>query len=297
MQNKLESLIQNIPVNILKQASFELTERYRAQQKPYLTRYEHYLAYLITRMPATLAVITQVLKTIPTTQIESFLDLGAGPGTGYLAAHKIFPTIKQATLIETDSEFIKLGQQLIDNPVDWQKKHLPCELAAHDLVLMSYSLNEMPDPEAIVTQAFHAAKKILVLIEPGTPEGYQRIIKMRTHLLNMGAHIIAPCPNSLPCPMQGQDWCHFPARVQRSKLHKQLKGGELGYEDEKFSYLIVSREKHSPADARIIAKPELHKGWVELRLCTHGHIEQKKVSAKDKLIYKKARKADWGDEF
>lgn len=297
MQQKLETLIQGIPLTMLKQASQELTDRYRTQQKPYLSQKNHYLAYLITRFPATFAVITQVLKAVRVIQIESLLDLGAGPGTGFLAAQKVFPNLTKNTLIETDPEFIKLGQKIIDTEVTWQQSHLPCELTPHDLVLMSYSLNEMPDPETIITQAFKATKKILVIIEPGTPKGYERIIEMRTHLLNLGAHIIAPCPNALPCPMTGTDWCHFPARVERSKLHRQLKDGDLGYEDEKYSYLIVGREPGTLPAARLIAKPEFHKGWVQLRLCTIGKIEEKKFSAKDKLAYKQARKSSWGDEI
>lgn len=290
-------LIQQLPFSALKIASQELSTRYRNQEKPYLTTKTHYLAYLITRFPATFAAITQVLKRVSTYSIESILDLGAGPGTGFLAAKEIFPMLAKSTLLETDPEFIKLGKKLIETPVDWQRAHLPCELDAHDLVLMSYSLNEMPDVEKVVTQAFHATKKILVIIEPGTPEGYARIIQMRTHLLNLGAHMIAPCPNALPCPMTGSDWCHFPARVERSKLHRQLKEGELGYEDEKYSYLIVGREPAALPDARIIAKPEFHKGWLQLRLCTIGEIDAKKFSAKDKLAYKKARKSSWGDEI
>ncbi|MFA6037294.1 MAG: small ribosomal subunit Rsm22 family protein [Legionellales bacterium] len=297
MQKTLETLLQHTSFAALKQASFDLSHRYRNQEKPFLTSREHYLAYLITRFPATLAVITQVLKRVSNYSIESMLDLGAGPGTGFLAAKEIFPMLAKSTLLETDPEFIKLGKKLIETPVDWQRDHLPCELTSHDLVLMSYSLNEIPDIEKVVTQAFHATKKLLVLIEPGTPEGYARIIQMRTHLLNLGAHMLAPCPNALPCPMTGTDWCHFPARVERSKLHRQLKDGDLGYEDEKYSYLIVGREPGLLPAARLIAKPEFHKGWVQLRLCTQGIIKEKKFSAKDKLAYKKARKSSWGDEI
>jgi ribosomal protein RSM22 (predicted rRNA methylase) len=78
-------------------------------------------------------------------------------------------------------------------------------------------------------------------------------------------------------------------------LHKQLKSGELGYEDEKFSYLIVSRNAIETPQARIIAKPEFHKGWLQLPLGTQGRIDNKKFSAKDKEKYKHARKSSWGD--
>lgn len=297
MQKIIDALIQPISLATLKAAHEELSSRYRNHEKPYLTRKEHYLAYLMTRFPATFAAITHVFKALPDYSIESMLDLGAGPGTGYLAAQQVFPMLSKGTLLETDPEFIALGKKLIDTPVQWQQAHLPCALTPHDLVLLSYSLGEMLEPEKIVTQAFLASKKLLVLIEPGTPKGYAQIINMRTHLLAQGAYMIAPCPNALPCPMQETNWCHFPVRVARSKMHRQLKGGELGYEDEKFSYLVVSKEPHPLPQARIVDKPEFHTGWVSQTLCHDGKIEKKIIAKKDKAFYKKCRKLSWGDEL
>lgn len=295
--NHLNTLIEQIPVKLLQQAAQEISTRYRLQEKPYLNRTEHYLAYLVTRFPATLAAITQVLKQVKDFEIDSLLDLGAGPGTGFFAANQYFPQLSQITLLESDPQFIALGKKIIDTPVHWQQAQLPCDLPAHDLVLMSYSLNEMPQLEKVITQAFAATQKLLVIIEPGTPKGYQRILQARALLIQQQAHIIAPCPHALDCPMQNDNWCHFPVRVQRSKLHRQLKGGELGFEDEKYSYLIASKHPHPTASARIIEKPELHKGWVQLKLCAEGKIREQKITAKDKAPYKKSRKSSWGDEY
>jgi ribosomal protein RSM22 (predicted rRNA methylase) len=279
LQPTLTALTDHLPRAQLREATERLSLRYRHYEKPYLRDKLDYFAYLITRLPATLAAIEAVFKEIPDNAITSFLDLGAGPGTGYLAAQKRFPLLKQATLLETDPEFIAIGKQLIADPVDWQQTHLPSTLLPHDVVLMSYSLGEIPESEQIVSDAFAACQQFLVLIEPGTPEGYARIITARKQLLALGAFMVAPCPNYLPCPMTGNDWCHFPARVERSSLHRQLKSGTLGFEDEKFSYLIVAKEK-------------VH---VQFTLCKAGVIEQKIVSKKDNDLYKKCRKLDWGD--
>ncbi|HLF66282.1 MAG TPA: small ribosomal subunit Rsm22 family protein [Gammaproteobacteria bacterium] len=295
MHIEIEALAKDIPVTMLQQAAAELSARYRANEMPYLTTHTHYLAYLITRMPATYAALCAVFKQAGQCNPRSMLDLGAGPGTGYFAAKAYFPDLAQVTLLEADPKFIRLGQQLITDSVLWQQASLPCQLVPHDLVLLSYSLNEMTDPAQIVQAAWQATQQLLVIIEPGTPHGYQRIIAMRDLLLSMDAHIIAPCPNALPCPMQAGNWCHFPARLSRSKLHRQLKGGELGFEDEKFSYLIVAKEAHPIANARIVAPKQTHKGHLQLTLCMEGELKSCTVSQKDKALYKKCRKVDWGD--
>src|SRR5664280_688181 len=99
-----------------------------------------------------------------------------------------------------------------------------------------------------------------VAIEPGTPKGFTLIRKIRAELLEAGARMVAPCPMEVPCPMADPDWCHFAARVERSSMHRRLKNAELGYEDEKFSYVAVAREPVEPAGARVIRRPRHHPG-------------------------------------
>jgi ribosomal protein RSM22 (predicted rRNA methylase) len=99
------------------------------------------------------------------------------------------------------------------------------------------------------------------------------------------------------------DWCHFSQRMERTSLHRQLKGGELGHEDEKFSYLIAAKADAVSADAapipaRIVRHPGKHSGHVQLSLCTpQGGIETRTVTRSSKSIYKLARKAEWGDTW
>ena len=94
------------------------------------------------------------------------------------------------------------------------------------------------------------------------------------------------------------DWCHFSQRVERTSQHRQLKGGELGYEDEKFSYLVVAKNNSPSAGARIVRHPGKHSGHVQLALCTpQRQIENRTVTRSSKEAYKQARKAEWGDTW
>jgi ribosomal protein RSM22 (predicted rRNA methylase) len=88
-----------------------------------------------------------------------------------------------------------------------------------------------------------AARVALVVIEPGTPRGAGAIRTIREELLAAGAHMLAPCPAAMPCPLAAPDWCHFAARVERSSLHRRIKEGALGYEDEKYSYVCATPQR------------------------------------------------------
>ncbi|KAK9668434.1 hypothetical protein RND81_13G060400 [Saponaria officinalis] len=143
----------------------------------------------------------------------------------------------------------------------------------HDLVIASYVLGEIPslkDRIAIVRQLWGLTRDILVLIEPGTPEGSHIISQMRSHILWMekrksrkrkepsdevakdqsedGAFIIAPCPHDGPCPLVNTGkFCHFVQRLQRTdsqRAYKKSNGAPMrGFEDEKFSYVVFQRGK------------------------------------------------------
>ena len=95
--------------------------------------------------------------------------------------------------------------------------------------------------------------------------------------------------------LPADDWCHFTARVARSKLHKQLKGGDAPYEDEKFCFLAVAREP-CETKARILRHPKIESGLITLKLCTDNGICERKITRKDPL-FKAARKSDSGDSF
>lgn len=97
--------------------------------------------------------------------------------------------------------------------------------------------------------------------------------------------------------MPAGDWCHFAARCERMALHRRLKAGALGYEDEKFSYLVAAKGPAQPATARILRRPSAHPGFVKLELCTREGLQKMTITRSDKEHWKQARKAEWGDSW
>jgi ribosomal protein RSM22 (predicted rRNA methylase) len=160
-------------------------------------------------------------------------------------------------------------------------------------------LGELPQAaaEAVLNKAWKCAGKFLVAIEPGTRRGFAAVNAARSAMIANTAHIFAPCPHASACPMAAAgDWCHFSQRVERTQQHRQLKGGELGYEDEKFSYVVAAKVATPSAGSRIVRHPGKHSGHVQLALCTtQGRIESRTVTRSSKEAYKRARKAEWGD--
>lgn len=298
----------------LTQAAAELSQKYREQTlpgKPFIATEAHRLAYAAVRMPATFAASSAALmeaaRLAPGLKIESLLDLGAGTGAASWAAAVAFHSLQQVSLIEQDRQLIELGRKLAQASerdalrlADWRAANLRMlrEFPPHDLVVCSYSLGEIETAASILKAAWPAAQKLLVVIEPGTMKGFETIRAAREQLIEAGGFLIAPCPHPNACPMSSEnDWCHFAERFERSSLHRRLKGGTLGYEDEKFSYVAFAKQTVQPASARILRHPLRHAGYTQLQLCTADGLQSVTVTKRDKEVWRRARKADWSDAW
>lgn len=307
-QEKIDDLVSRLSPPILKQASQILSTTYRERHssQSIFSNEAQTLAYLAARFPATFAATSYVLQELmarmPHFSCHMLLDLGAGPATASLAALSLFPQIDQITLIEKSSGAVALGKQLLNEKgVDWICKDLQGITAfpSADLGILAYSLGELSSLDSLISSLWKSDIKTIAIIEPGTPIGYKTILKARDLLLNLGGSIIAPCPHAKPCPLQSPDWCHFSVRLARTKLHRLLKGGSLGFEDEKFSYLIVTKDKIAPSThSRILRHPSKGSGHIRLNLCTErGTQEERVVSRKEGDLYRNAKDAKWGDSF
>lgn len=298
----IEELSKRISLNEL-QASFQkVCHNYRNRIFAPFNSNSERVAYLVYRLPATYAVLLHIfyqLKALyPSFAPKSVIDIGSGPGTALLAAGTHFPEIKKAIAIERDQFFISFAKQVISYAVEWCladiASYSPTDEVA-DLAIMSYSLGELTDTSFEKTLSILNRCRYIVIVEPGTKEGYKKILSARSSLIEKGFSVLAPCPHSKTCPLIADDWCHFSVRLPRTALHKKVKSGDLGYEDEKYSYVVLSKESMGAKVSRIIREPKLRSGHGHFVLCDgDGTIHETTISRKSPL-YSVAKKACWGD--
>ncbi|KUN87069.1 small ribosomal subunit Rsm22 family protein [Streptomyces griseoruber] len=314
LRSALGELLDGLPPRQAAAAVERLIAAYRGStptDAPILRDRADVAAYAAYRMPATFEAVCSALEAfadaVPQWTPGSHTDVGGGTGAATWAVSTVWDGSRPVTVLDWAEPALALGREIAAaNPalgdVRWRRARIGSALALDptDLVTVSYVLNELaaPDRAALVDAAAGAAQAV-VIVEPGTPDGYARMIEARDRLIAAGFHIAAPCPHSAGCPIvPGTDWCHFSARVSRSSLHRQVKGGSLPYEDEKFSYVAAARFPVSPAPSRVVRRPQIRKGQVLLDLCeTEERLTRTTVTKKHGELYRAARDADWGDTW
>lgn len=273
-----------------------------------LTKESEAVAYAAARMPATYAAAQAALAealAASGVQMRTLLDCGAGTGAASWAAAGAME-LTQITCLEREDAMRSVGMRLMRAGegelarAQWAAWDATADapLPPADLVVEGYMLGELSGDMRLpaARRLWAAAGQMLLLIEPGTPQGFANLAAVRADLAAQGAHVAAPCPAGCTvCPMQGEDWCHFSVRVQRTKLHRTLKGGEAPYEDEKYAYLALTREPPAAAcTARVLRHPLIAPGRIELTLCEADGRHARRITKKDPL-WKRARKIGAGD--
>ena len=263
------------------------------------------IAYAVARMPAThaacAAVFARLAEVMPDLMPSSLLDIGAGTGAASWAAAVQWPGIS-VTMLDRNPALRTLARKLADvGPLaaaEILSGDLDAEIPKSDLVAASYVLAEHPEEKAADTalDLWRSAERALALIEPGTPDGFARIRAARAALIEAGAHVAAPCTHDQGCPLTGDDWCHFSQRLPRSRDHMLLKEASVPFEDERYTYVVVTRAKVA-AGARILAPPLESKPGLTFKLCDENGLRAQFVASRDKEEYRRVRKRGWGDLF
>lgn len=310
LKEAIEEVVMGVKHTNLIEQSQKISEKYRGNDgkgKRLVTQKEEAIAYAISRMPATYcsvySVLTQVLKKY-NKEIKTVFDIGAGTGAATWAISNFLETEK-ITCLEREKAMRDTGKKLMSKyleNIEWKE----CDIVVDkldekaDLIMTSYMINELnsADREKTILKMWEATNDLLIIIEPGTPEGFKHILQAREILLTQNANIVAPCAHKGMCPINPEeDWCSFYTRVARSGIHRQAKKGELGYEDEKFSYIAFSKNSTCSNGARILRHPQINSGFVKVKLCNEDGIQEKTFSKKDKELYKRIKKMDAGEEL
>ena len=150
--------------------------------------------------------------TVAETGVEptSHVDLGGGTGAAAWAAAEAFASLETITVLDQADEALRLGQRLVERRTGGCAAtgalH-PCRrrvvaTAAADLVTVSYVLSELDaDQQARLVADAMAMGEAVVVVEPGTPDGYERILLVRDAIRDAGWQLLGPCPHAEECPL------------------------------------------------------------------------------------------------
>ncbi|EFP80844.2 37S ribosomal protein S22 [Puccinia graminis f. sp. tritici] len=154
------------------------------------------------------------------------------------------------------------------------------------LAIMSFTLSDLPNQAArreAIEGMWNSGAETMVIIDRGTPAGFQVVADARQQLLMLGRRqlrraryerevaissennedeypdnsaalgswVLAPCPHDKPCPLHLSDnpkhFCHFSQRIERPKFLKDTKHTTRHEEDAKFSYVVIRRGQRPPS--------------------------------------------------
>ena len=312
LRQAVDQTLHGVALADLKRAADILSRRYRGEVRDGRLHLSDRLAaqaYLATRLPATYAAIRASLATVaevrPDFAPATLLDIGAGPGSALWAARDCWDSVEDATMVETSDAIRKVGADLATHAaptrVSWVPGNIETGLPAlprADVVTLAYVLDELPPVliSRVTDQLWALTGDMLVVVEPGTPAGWRRILEVRSRLVAAGAHLVAPCPHQAECPIAAPDWCHFARRVARSRLHRLAKNAEVPWEDEKYIFIAASRTPGEVPAARVLSPPQSASGTIRLKLCRQdGSAAERLVSKREGAAFKTARRLDWGD--
>jgi ribosomal protein RSM22 (predicted rRNA methylase) len=308
----IEAALEGVSTKSLAQHAQALSARYRgdARGDRRMVRSESdVLSYLAYRMPATYAAVEAALAATaerrPDFQPATLLDIGAGPGTAMWAATAVWPSVESVVLVESDLRMIGVGKRLAQSAphaairdARWLAADAAGDpaLPESDLVVAAYSLGELAPVRLTETveRLWSRCRDTFVVVEPGTPRGFATVRGIRDVLRAQGASTLAPCPHDDACPMAEGRWCHVSVRLERNRTHRAAKRSRLAYEDEKYSYVAMSRVPGPPVAARVIGHPRTQPGRIALDLCTPDGLRHTIVGRRDGDRYRDAHRARWG---
>ncbi len=309
---EIEQLLSKENFSKLQQDFINISKKYREENinsGSVVNNDKQALSYVASRMNETSIIVDKVLKTIfqvvDKSEVESVLDLGSGTGSVLWALENFFSNIN-ITAVEREKcmqKYAKVLCKSLNLNIEYVLQDVLSKetnnLSNCDLVIESFMLNEMAEKDSYkaLDLMINKANKYILLVEPGTPKSYQKMMQIRDCVVAKNLKVLLPCTHCKKCPLIN-DYCNFTVRLNRSKFLKNIKGGALGYEDEKYFYLLLSKQDIKNVENMVIRKPIVRKSCIDLKLCNNGgKVNNITITKKDKENYSKAKKIKHGDIF
>eukprot|EP01083_Nonionella_stella_P075342 204797_1 len=201
------------------------------------------LRYIANEFPLSLSVNYRILKELahrmPDFKPKGLIDFGQGPGCASLAAMEVFgDSLKCIYGIETSNEMRAFGSTILSDYKNQyhigylENLYSTATAKEQPLVICSFALSEISGGIdgvcEYLDQLWLSTRKVLVLVEAGTVDGYNLINFARSYLLSKyppsndvnipGTYTIAPCPHDKQCPLSSQHICRFVQRIDRHQV-------------------------------------------------------------------------------
>lgn len=273
-------------------------------------------AYLGLRIPATYAQIysalSQVQEIFPTWEPKSVLDLGSGSGTGVWAAKTLWPNLSTAVCIDQEKYFLSAGKEIVQKsalPINifWEQQDITDDLeknksTLYDLIIIANVLNELPltKQEKFLSRVYENCRGIMVIIEPGTPFGFQ-IVQAAAKTFSSHSTLMAPYIDNTFIE-SNEYWIHFAQRFIRPEFLRQfrqyMRQSTLmasDWEEAKYAYVAVGKiEPEKKIWGRCVGLITKQKGFLELPVLTKEGIKNVKILKRHKKEYAFAKELHWG---
>ncbi|KAI4902057.1 hypothetical protein NFI96_027390 [Prochilodus magdalenae] len=288
------------------------------------------VVYMAARLSGGYAAIMRALNEIkkrdPSFAPRTLLDFGSGLGTALWASHTHWgDSLKEYVCVDASAAMNRLAEQLLTGGSETNHPHikhvyfrqfLPVSPKVQsDLVVAAFSLSELASQQErqdTVLTLWRKTSSYLVLIENGTKEGHRILMQARDVLLKKEERVIhdsrrpvvfAPCTHEQTCPKllkQPVVPCNF-----LQPYHPLPLPGNSEKEEERFSYLIVSREEREKPEegvdwGRLTAQVHRRTRHVQCQICcSSGELKQLAVTKRHhgRDMYRCARSSDWGDRL
>src|SRR4051794_19855034 len=204
LRQAIDRALEGVALADLAAAAAALSRRYREERhdgRVLVTSRRDALAYVAVRLPATYAAVRASFDAIAEARTDfaprTMLDIGAGPATALWAAADCWPALADALLVEASPLLRACGEELAaeaDLPhMTWHMANVASDAidgTPRDLLPLAYVRNELTPNASQLTleRLWRLTADTLVIVEPGTPAGWQRILAARRQLIKRGAH-------------------------------------------------------------------------------------------------------------